>query len=433
MSRWVRNAGPAVAHSVRVDVRELQAAGVSVRRGEVLVPTYVGDDVLGLLTCAAAPLIAGSLQRKGCQTRLAGVPGTAEPLADGDAVLYLATCPQQDGSTAAIAAAAAHDDKLGAAHAQSAVEEWAAVADTRMLLAASRPWCTGALQAAAACRTAAAEHAGDGRTVRLYEPEALSPEVATELAGLGAVPVTALADAQPGDIVVFPAHGVRPEVRSEAAERGLTVIDATCPVIVRAQETAARLASRSQQLVLIGNRAAAAAGPISGSAAGHVTVVETPSGTAAMQVPDAQRISYMLQPGLPVEAAEGIVGALRSRYPAARSTQPDGLCYAASDRAATVHAVAAGSDLLLVLGDPESPDARQLAGQAREAGAKVQLIGAVTDITAAMLAGVTTVATAESISAPAALAREVIAAISGLGRTSVARRHVSTEVADASN
>ena len=165
-------------------------------------------------------------------------------------------------------------------------------------------------------------------------------------------------------------------------------------------------------------------------AAGQVTVVETPAGTAAMQVADAQRISYMLQPGLPVEAADGVVSALRSRYPAARSTQPDGLCYAASDRAATVHAVAAGCDLLLVLGDPESADARQLAGLAREAGAKVQLVGAVTDMTPAMLAGVTTVGTAESTSAPAALVADVVAAIGGLGPISVAHRQVSTEMTD---
>jgi 4-hydroxy-3-methylbut-2-enyl diphosphate reductase len=433
MSSWVRNGGSTAAHPQRADIRELQAAGVSMRRGEVLVPTLIGDDLQGLMSCAAAPLVAGSLQRKGLQVRLAPVPSTADPLADGDAVLYLASYLQPDASTAAIAAATTHEDRRGAAIARSAVEEWAAVTGSRSLLVAGRPWCTGALQAAAACRQAAADQADRGHAVRLFEPLALSPEIGAELAALGAVPVTTLADAQPGDVVVFPAHGVRPEVRAEAAERGLTVLDATCPVIARAQQTAGRLARRGQHLVLIGNQGGAAAAPIAGQAAGHVTVVETPSGTAAMQVADAQRISYMLQPGLPVEAADSVVGALRSRYPAARSTQPDGLCYAASDRAATVHAVAAGSDLLLVLGNPDSPDARQLAGQAREAGAKVQLIGAVTDITPAMLAGVITIGTAESTSAPAALVAEVIAAIGGLGQITVARRQVSTEMADTSN
>jgi 4-hydroxy-3-methylbut-2-enyl diphosphate reductase len=432
MSRRVGNTGSTGTRAARTDVRELQAAGVSVRPGEVLVPTQIGDDLQGLLSCAAAPLVAGSLQRKGCQVRLAPVPCTADPLADGDAVLYLAGWPQEDGSTIAIAAATAHEDKRGAAIARAAVEEWASVAGSRSLLVAGRPWCSGALHAAAAYLQAAADHSADGRPVRLFEPLALPPETAAELAALGAVPATALEDAQEGDVVVFPAHGVRPEVRAEAAERGLVVIDATCPVIAQAQQTAGRLARRRQHLVLIGSRAAAAAGPIAGQATEYATVVESPSGTAAIQVADAQRVWYMLQPGLPVEAADSVVGALRSRYPAARSTQPDGLCYEASDRAGTVRAVAVGSDLLLVLGDPESPDARQLAAQAREAGARVQVVAAVADITPAMLAGVSTVGTVESTSAPVSLVAEVIAAIGGLGQISVARRQLRTEMADSS-
>jgi 4-hydroxy-3-methylbut-2-enyl diphosphate reductase len=105
------------------------------------------------------------------------------------------------------------------------------------------------------------------------------------------------------------------------------------------------------------------------------------------------------------------------------------MCYAASDRASTVRAIAVGSDLVLVLGDPQSADARQLMAQARESGAKVQAVHAVADITPAMLAGVCTIGTVESTSAPAVLAAEVIAALAGLGPLSVARRQVRTEVA----
>lgn len=435
MSNWVTNGGAPASHSPRIrngghslQVREIQASGVSVRRGEVLVPTQLGDDLHGLIECPAAPLVAGSLQRRASQVRLAPVPNSSDPLAVTDAIVFAATCPQRDGGTAGIAAATAPEDKRAAAFAYAAVEEWAAVAENRMLLVAGRPWCSGALQAAAACRDAA-EHAADGKRVLLFEPRAIPPESVTELAELGTVPVAALTDSQPGDTVVFPAHGVRPEVRAEAVERGLAVVDATCPVVARAQEAAARLAAKGQHLVLIGPPDAAAAGPIISRAAGHVTVVESVSGTASMQVTDAQRIAYMVQPGLPAEAADGVVDALRSRYPAARSTQPEGLCYAASDRAATVHAIAVGSDVVLVLGNAQSADARQLAGQAREAGARVQPIAAVSDITPAMLAGASTVGIVESLSATTALTAEAVAAISGLGRVTVARRQVSTELA----
>jgi 4-hydroxy-3-methylbut-2-en-1-yl diphosphate reductase len=412
----------------RSAVREIQASGVRVQKDEVLVPTLVGDEVHGPLTCPAAPLVAGSLQRRGRQVRLAPVARLADPLSDGEAVLYLATCPQPDGGTAAIAAAAALGDRRAASFAVAAVEEWAAIVGSRMLLAAGSPWCSGALRAADSYRKSAAEHASDASTVRLLEPLALPPETAAELARLGVVPVTSLSDAQEGDVIVFPAHGVSAEIRTEAAERGLIVVDATCPLVARAQETAGRLASRGQHVVLIGPRDAAATAPIASRAAAHVTLVENVAGTTALNAGDAQRISYLLHPGIPVEAADGVIAALRSRYPAAQGTPPVDLCYAPSDRAATVRAVAIGSDLVLVLGDPQSGDARRLTAQAREAGARVQVVSAVRDLTPAMLAGVTTLGTVESTSAPAGLIGQVITAIGGLGQLTVARRQVSTEL-----
>jgi 4-hydroxy-3-methylbut-2-enyl diphosphate reductase len=394
----------------------------------VLVPTLVSDELHGLLSCPSAPLIAGTLLRRGRPVRLAPLPRPTDPLAGGDAIMYLATCPQQDGMTAAIAAVTAPQDRLAASFARAAVEEWAAIAGNRVLLTAGSPWCAGALRAANSSRRAAAEHAGSGVAVRLLEPLALPPEAAAELASLGANKISSLADTNEGDVVVFPAHGVSAATRTEAAERGLTVVDGTCPLITTAQEMAGRLAGRGQHLVLIGQRDAAGTTSIADRAAGHITLVETAAGPSALNVSDAQRISYMLHPGMPVEVAESIADALRSRFPAAQGTGPAGLCYAASDRAASVRAVATGSDLVLVLGDAQSSDARQLSAQARETGARVQVIGAVPDVTPAMLADVATIGLAESTSASAGLSAQVIAAIAGLGQLTVARRQVSTDL-----
>jgi 4-hydroxy-3-methylbut-2-en-1-yl diphosphate reductase len=413
---------------IQPGIREFQATGITVQRGEVLVPRLIGVHALGVLSCGAAPLVAGSLQRRGCQVRLAPVPKCDDPDGTGDATLVLATCPQEDGGALAVAAATPPQDKLAAAHARAAVEEWAAVAGPRTLLAGSSPWCGGAMHAVEACRQAAEAHAGTGRTVRLLGPVMLPPESAAELASLGAIQVSSLADAQPGDVVVIAAHGAGAEVRMEAAERQLTLIDATCPIIARAQDKASRLAERGQHIALISQPGAAATGPIASRAGGHVTVLETTASAAALRAAGTRQVSYMVQPGMPVEAADGIVTALRARYPSARDPLPGGTCYAASDRAATVRAVAAGSDLVLVLGDPQSGDVRQLAGLARAAGAKVQPVAAAGDITPAMLASATTIGTVESTSAPAVLAAEIITALAGLGPLTVARRQVSTQV-----
>jgi 4-hydroxy-3-methylbut-2-enyl diphosphate reductase len=408
--------------------REIQATGIGAQRGEVLVPRLIGIATQGALSCGAAPLVAGSLVRRGCQVRLAPVPRCDNPAGDGDATVVLATW-QEDGRTGAIAAATAPQDKLAAAHARAAVEEWAAAAGPRTLLAAPSPWCSGAVHALEACRRAAAANTGTGHTVRLLAPVPMPPESAAELAGLGAVEVTSLAGAQPGDVIVIPAHGAATEIKVEAAERRLTVVDATCPLVAGAQDKATRLAERGEHIALISQPGAAATGPIASRAAGRVTVVETPAGVGAIRAADSRQVSYMIQPGMPVEAAGGIVSALRARYPSARDPLPGGTCYAASDRAATVRTIAAGSDLVLLLGNAKSADVRQLSAQAREAGAKIQPVGAIADITPDMLAGVDTVGVVESTSAPAVLGAEIIAALAGLGPLTVARRHVSTEVA----
>ena len=416
----------------RSAVRDFQAPGISVRRGELLVPTQVGDPARGQLPCPAGPLIAGSLQRKGWPSVLAPVPRLDDPGSDArdarDAIVYLVTCPQRDGSTAALAAAASPDDRLAAAAASAAVEEWAAVVGTRRLLAAGGPWCGGALRALAAARSTALDYAREGRVVHILGDLAAPPEAAGELAARGTSRITSLAGVPAGDIVIFPAHGVPPGVRAEAAERGITVVDATCPLVAGVQDQAARLAERGDDLVLIGRVADAVAAGITGHAPGRAAVVESVAGTATLRVTDARRVSYLLQPGLPVESAAAVATALRSRFPSARGPDPDGYCYAPSDRAQTVRAIAADCDLMLVLGQADSGDARHLCGLARDGGARTQVIAGVGELTPAMLGGVSAIGMAESTSAPSALAGQVRAALSGLGPLSVVTRQVSSQI-----
>ncbi len=410
----------------RSAVREILVSGLSVPRGEVLVPTQIGDPVHGLLACPAAPLVAGSLQAKGGQVRLAEFPRCEDASGDFDVRLYLVTCQQEDGSTAAIAAAASPGDARCAAAARAAVEEWAAVCATRTLLMGSSPWCSGALHAASAARQAAAEYREAGRAVFVLAPAAAPAELGGALSDLGAIVTTSLTDTEPGDVVVFPAHGVTAELRAEAARRGLIVVDGTCPMVASAADTASRIAERGNQLVLIGQPDHASTATIMSHAPGHITMVETPAKTAALRVSDARQVSYLLQPGIALEAGAPIAAGLRSRYPAVKAA-PGDVCFAPSDRAGTVYSVALGSDLMLVLGDPASADARQLCATARDSGTRVQVVSDVADIRPAMLASVHTIGLAESTSASAGLAARVLTALSGLGRLSVARRRLSTE------
>lgn len=412
----------------RSAVRELQALGVTVARGEVVVPTELGDPLHGTVRCSAASLVAGSLERKGRQVRLAPVPECEETEAASDPVLFVTTCPQQGGGTAAIAAAASAEDRLAVASARAAVEEWAAVCDSRTLISAGTPWCSGALRSVNAVRQAITDHQGNGRTVYLLGPFAAPPDIADELTGLGAVVTDSLADVSSGDVVVFLAHGVPAELRKQAAEQDITVIDATCPLVAAGQAAAHRAAERGHHLALVGQASNAATAGIVSEAAEHVTIVETP-GSVAFHLADSRPVSYLLEPGIPIEAGAPILGALRSRYPAIRNGNPDDICYAPSDRAGSIRAVAAASDVMLILGDAMSADARQISALARDTGTKVQVVAGAAEITPGMLGPVHTIGTAASTSAPADLPAQVVTALSGLGKLSVVTRRLHTETA----
>jgi 4-hydroxy-3-methylbut-2-enyl diphosphate reductase len=249
----------------------------------------------------------------------------------------------------------------------------------------------------------------------------------TALAELGAVITDSLDEVASGDVVVFPAHGVTAVTRAEAIRRGAAVVDATCPLVAAAHAAAIRAADRGHHLVLIGQPGHAATEPITSQAPGLVTAVDTTAHAAAARFSDGGQISYLMLPGIALEAGAPVVRALRSRYPAIRAAVPAEVCYAPSDRAGTIYSVALGSDLMLVVGDPQSPDARQVCGHARDSGTRVQVVSDVADIRPAMLAQVHTIGMAESTSAPAGLAAQVLAALSGLGRLTVARRRLNTD------
>jgi len=409
-------------------VRELLAPDAQVAPGEVLVPTQVGDPVRGPLPSPAAALVGGSLRRRGTRVSF----GPAGPCADpgdrrGGAALFVATCAQRDGSTAALAAAADPVDRVAVAAARSAVEEWSAVTGTRRLLAAASPWCSGATQALAAVR-AALDRPGRDAAVYVYDELAADPDAIAGLAGQGAVFVGSLDEVPDGGALVFPAHGVPAEVRAAAAARGLEIIDATCPLVAGLHAEARALAERGDDLVLIGQPGHRAVAGIAGQAPGHTALVSSPGSTATLRVTDARRVSYLLQPGIPVEEATPVAAALRSRFPAVRGPQPDGFCYAASDRAESIRVIASACDAMLVVGAADSPDSRHMCGLARDGGTRAHVIEQAGDIAPAMLSGASAIGLAESTSAGPALARQVTEALSGLGPLSVTRRRVITEV-----
>jgi 4-hydroxy-3-methylbut-2-en-1-yl diphosphate reductase len=406
--------------------RRCLAPGTTVAPGEVMVATEIGDPARGLLRCLAAPLVGGVLERRGIPVRYGPVPHCAEAAqSDDGAVLFVTSELHGDGEATGIGAAANAVDGVAAAAASSAVEECSAVVGTRRLLDAVSPWCRGAVRALDLAREAVAAAAGP---VHIVGWLAAGEEASAELAAAGAVVVNSLAQVPDGATVLFPAHGVTPAVREEAARRGLMAVDTTCPLVTALHEETRRFADRGDQIVIIGPPGQAVTPGIAGQAPGRTATAESPAGASAVAVADPRRVSYVLQPGIPVEETGPVSAALRSRFPALRGPDPGLFCYAASDREETVRAVAAASDLVLVLASRDDPDTRRLAGLARAGHAKAHVIGDPAQIEPSWLAGVSAVGLAEAVSATPGLAGQVRLALSGLGPLSVTRRRVSTEI-----
>ncbi len=405
--------------------RECLAPGTTVPPGEVLVATEIGDPSAGLLACPAAPLVGGTLRRRGIRVRYAPVPrcGDASP-SDSGATFFVTSALGRDGTATAIGAGASRSNGVALAAARAAVEEWAAVVGTRRLLDAVSPWCPGAVQALRQARQALAA-AG---TLYIYGRLAASPEVCAELEKAGAVFAGSLTDIPHGAAVLIPAHGAAPQLRDEAAERGLDIIDATCSLVAGAQAEARRFADRGDQVVLIGQAGHAVVAGILGQAPERSIIAGSQASAGAVSVADPRRISYLPQPGIPVEDTTLVTAALRSRFPGARGPDPDTFCYAASDRTETIRTVAASCDVVLVLGAEDDADTRHLADLARSCHAKAHVIAEVTEIAAAWLAGTSAIGLAESTSASPLLAAQVRQALSGLGPLSVTRRQVTTEI-----
>src|SRR5262247_3138917 len=142
--------------------------------------------------------------------------------------------------------------------------------------------------------------------------------VVDELRNKGAVFVDELRDVPPGAVVIFSAHGVSPQVRREAQERGLRALDATCPLVTKVHLEALRYAKDGFSIVLIGHRGHVEVEGTLGEAPDAIVLVESVADVEALDLPDPSRVAYISQTTLSVDDVRAIVEALRRKFPALR-------------------------------------------------------------------------------------------------------------------
>ena len=243
--------------------------------------------------------------------------------------------------------------------------------------------------------------------------------VVDELKRQGAVFVEELEQVPAGNTVIFSAHGVSKNVRTEADARGLRVLDATCPLVTKVHIEVAKMRAAGREIVMIGHRGHPEVEGTMGQSEGGMHLVETPQDVAQLQVKDPLKLSYVTQTTLSMDDAALVVQALRARFPAIQGPRSDSICYATQNRQDAVKIMAKDCDLVIVVGSPNSSNSNRLREVAENQGVEAYMVDDASHLDASWIIGKKHVGVSAGASAPEVLVKDVIAKLQQLGGAQV--------------
>jgi 4-hydroxy-3-methylbut-2-enyl diphosphate reductase len=279
----------------------------------------------------------------------------------------------------------------------------------RVLIAAPRGFCAGVDRAIQIVELALERF---GAPVYVRHEIVHNRFVVDRLRGLGAIFVDELGEVPDDRPVVFSAHGVPKSVPAEAQDRGLTYVDATCPLVSKVHRQAQRLIEEGRHILFIGHAGhPEVIGTFGQVPAGAITLVETVDDVAALNISDGTSLAFLTQTTLSVDDTAAIVEALKGRFPQIRAPRSEDICYATSNRQAAVKAIAHECDRMLVIGAPNSSNSLRLAEVAERMGVSARLIERAADIDWEWLGQPETVGLTAGASAPEVLVTEVLDAL----------------------
>ncbi|HEY1330967.1 MAG TPA: 4-hydroxy-3-methylbut-2-enyl diphosphate reductase [Actinomycetota bacterium] len=291
----------------------------------------------------------------------------------------------------------------------------------RILLAWPRGYCAGVERAVDTVERALVLN---GPPVYVRKQIVHNVHVVRDLEAKGAVFVDDESDVPAGATVVLSAHGVAPEVYEHAAERNLSVIDATCPLVTKVHLEAQRFAMQGLTILLIGHRGHEEVVGTTGEAPDLVRLVGSPAEAETVAVPDPDRVAYLSQTTLSVDETNEIVDVLRRRFPHIQAPPREDICYATQNRQEAVKEMAREADVILVIGSDNSSNSRRLVEVSVAVGTPAYLIDDERDIDPAWLRGAQTVGVTAGASAPESLVQRVVRYLEANGAGEI--RHVDT-------
>jgi 4-hydroxy-3-methylbut-2-en-1-yl diphosphate reductase len=233
--------------------------------------------------------------------------------------------------------------------------------------------------------------------------------VVDSLRARGAVFVPELDEVPDGYPVVFSAHGVPKAVPAKASERGLTYVDATCPLVSKVHRQAERLVENGRHILFVGHAGhPEVIGTFGQVPPGRMSLIESVKDAETIEPEDPANLAFLTQTTLSVDDTAEIVGVLQRRFPLIQVPRSEDICYATSNRQAAVKAIAERCDKLLVIGSSKSSNSLRLAEVAERCGTPARLVARGTDIDPAWLEGVRTLGLTAGASAPELLVREAV-------------------------
>ena len=276
----------------------------------------------------------------------------------------------------------------------------------KLLIAAPRGFCAGVDRAIEIVEKALERY---GAPVYVRHEIVHNKYVVEDLKAKGAVFVEELDEVPDDAPVVFSAHGVPKSVPAEAERRKLLYVDATCPLVSKVHRQAERQIEKQRHIIFVGHAGhPEVIGTMGQVEPGQMTLVETVEDVDKLEFAEGQELSFLTQTTLSVDDTRDIISALQKRYPQIVGPKAEDICYATSNRQAAVKQIAPESDLVLVIGAPNSSNSLRLVEVAERLGTKSYLIQRADEIDPEWLEGVGTIGITAGASAPEKLVREVI-------------------------
>lgn len=288
--------------------------------------------------------------------------------------------------------------------------------DTEILLAQPRGFCAGVDRAIEIVERALAQF---GPPIYVRHEIVHNAYVVNDLRNKGAIFIEELADVPAGNTVVFSAHGVSKAVQVEAAERGLSVFDATCPLVTKVHSEVAKMRRENREIVMIGHDGHPEVEGTMGQADNGMHLVETVEDVEKLQVKNPDLLAYVSQTTLSVDDTAEVIAALKRKFPNITEPKKGDICYATTNRQEAVKFMAPQVEVVIVVGSPNSSNSNRLREVAEKRGVPAYMVDNASQIDPAWLEGKARIGVTAGASAPEVLVQAVIDRLKECGAKSV--------------